>query len=102
MIRSENCLPSLQRMLRHGRTCLEHYKTPQQCAENALACMARRRATLVDTQIICLSSADMHASAVPRMNHCTCVLSHANINRQNESQFISFRGGGGGGGGGWC
>ena len=37
MIRSENCLPSLQRMLRHGRTCLEHYKTPQQCAENALA-----------------------------------------------------------------
>ena len=48
--------------------------------------------TLVDT-IICLSSADMHGSAVPRMNHCTCVLSHANINRQNENQFISFRGG---------
>ena len=55
--------------------------------------------TLVDT-IICLSSADMHGSAVPRMNHCTCVLSHANINRQNENQLISFRGGGGGGGGG--
>ena len=33
------------------------------------------------------------------MNHCTCVLSHDNINRQNENQFISFRGGGGGGGG---
>ena len=32
----------------------------------------------------------MHGSAVPRMNHCTCVLSHANINRQNENQLISL------------
>ena len=49
--------------------------------------------TLVDT-IICLSSADMHGSAVPRMNHCTCVLSHANINRQNENHAVYFVSGG--------
>ena len=65
-------LSSVQRMHWHGRTCRGHYKTPQQCAENALARL-NLPWTLQDTSAMCRECTGMAEPAVDTTRHLSSV-----------------------------